>query len=56
LDQIWDTVLSYLVALGTIILGNMDSIVSWGGFLLLIVRLIADVPRAYNQIRSLFKK
>jgi len=49
----WDAVLSYLTACFAIFWSNMDEIGTLLGFILLLARLIVDVPKAY---RSLFGK
>lgn len=48
----WDGYSSYVLGAFLMLFGNIDSIVSWGGFILLIVRLIADGPRAWRTIKD----
>jgi hypothetical protein len=47
---------SYIVAVWAILYTNIDSIVSWGGLLLLFIRLIADAPRAYKVLKDTYGK
>jgi hypothetical protein len=52
LYYIWDSYMSYVLALFLLFYDNIDQVVSWGGFILLIVRLIADGPRAARTIKE----
>lgn len=48
----WDWYSSYVLSLFLMFYGSLDNIVSWGGFVLLIIRLIADGPRAYRTLKD----
>jgi hypothetical protein len=52
LHVFWDWYASYALAFFLLFYDNVDSIVSWGGFILLMVRLIADGPRAWRTIKE----
>lgn len=54
LHQFWDLYSSYTLSLFLMFYGSLDNIVSWGGFVLLIIRLIADGPRAYRTLKDYF--
>lgn len=56
MEQIRDAITSYLIAVGMLFCSNIDQIVTWGGFVLLVVRLIADVPRAYRTLNKALKR
>lgn len=48
----WDWWSSYCLAFFLLFYDQLDTIVSWGGFVLLIVRLVADGPRAYKTLKD----
>lgn len=50
-----ETTTSYAVALGVMIASNSEGILTYGGLLLLVIRLIADAPRAWANIRRLWR-
>lgn len=50
----WDWYSSYALSLFLMFYGQLDDIVSVGGFILLIIRLIADGPRAYRTLKGYF--
>ena len=52
MHEIADSSTSYAIALFAMFYAHIDQIVSWGGFVLLIVRLIADGPRAYKTLKD----
>lgn len=56
MNEALDGVTSYLVALFLIITSNMDHLTLWGGLLLFVVRMIADGPRAFKQIKRWFRE
>lgn len=54
LHQFWDWWSSYTLSAFLLFYDKLDSIVSVGGFVLLIIRLIADGPRAYKTLKDYF--
>lgn len=52
----WDVLSAYLAAAVVMLAANTDTILAWGGPLLLCVQLIADVPRAIRELRGWFKR
>ena len=54
LHDIFDSLLSYVAA--TIAILTDINWMAMGGFVLLICKLIVDVPPAYNKIKKAFKK
>lgn len=56
LHDTWGSVLTYLTAGGAFIVANQSSIISAMGALLLVARLIHDVPRAYETIMRYVRK
>lgn len=54
MHDLLDSVTSYIVAFGLVIASNTDSILAWGGIALLVIRLIADTPRAWKNIKGWF--
>ncbi len=55
MHEILDSFTSYLVAFGLLISSNTDTILTWGGLALLVIRLVADAPRAWKNIRSTWR-
>ncbi len=51
-QQFWDWWSSYTLSIALLFWDKLDSIVSAGGFVLLIIRLIADGPRAYRTLKD----
>lgn len=54
LSVFWDWYSSYTLSLFLMFTTALPDVVSWGGFVLLIVRLIADGPRAYRVLKDKF--
>lgn len=54
MHDVWDALSAYLAACVIMLAAHTESILSWGGLLLLCVRLIADVPRALRELRGWF--
>jgi hypothetical protein len=52
LTDIWDTWASYCLSVFLLFYDQLDTIVSAGGFVLLVVRLLADGPRAYKTLKD----
>lgn len=46
---------SYIIVLMALVVSQADSILTWGGLLLLCVRLIADLPRAWAVLKKAVK-
>ena len=55
MHELLDSITSYVVALGLLLSSNLDSFLSWGGLLLLVIRLVTDGPRAWKNIKEWFK-
>jgi len=49
-----DAMMSYTIALFTLLYANTDMILSIGGLVLLVIRLLADTPRAIRTIKGWF--
>ena len=56
MHEILDSITSYVVAFGLLLSSNLDSFLSWGGLLLLVIRLIADGPRAWKNIKGAWRR
>lgn len=54
LHDFWDWWASYTLSIFLLFYDQLDTIVSVGGFVLLIIRLIADGPRAYKTLKDYF--
>ncbi len=54
LHEFWDWYASYVLSLFLLFYDRLDSVVSIGGFVLLIIRLIADGPRAYRTLKDYY--
>jgi hypothetical protein len=52
MHYVLEGVTSYVIAFFLMFVSHVDSIVSWGGLILLFVRLIADGPRAYEVMKD----
>lgn len=55
MQDVLEGITSYIVAFGLLIAHNTDSILAWGGIALLVIRLIADTPRAWANIKGWFR-
>jgi hypothetical protein len=53
-DDFFGMVLTYLVWIWTVALAHQGDVISFLGFVLLIARLVHDVPKAYKAIRGWF--
>lgn len=49
-----ETGTSYVVAFGALLADNGDQILTFGGMALLVIRLIADAPRAWANVKGWF--
>lgn len=56
LGHLWGSLLSYTAGLWGFLLLNQSGIVGFLGFVLLVARLVHDVPRAFKAVRELIKK
>jgi hypothetical protein len=52
MDHFLDSVLSYVIAFVLMFASHVNELVQWGGLILLVVRLIADAPRALEAIKG----
>ena len=55
-DDFFGMVLTYLVWVWTVALSHQGDVISFLGFVLLIARLVHDVPKAYIKIKGWLKK
>ena len=52
MQEVLDSMFSYVIALGALLMSNSDHILTVGGLVLLVLRLMADAPRAYNNVKG----
>lgn len=51
MHNVIDAMTSYLIALGVMLSQSSDSILTIGGLVLLVIRLVADAPRAWKNVK-----
>lgn len=52
MNDLWDASMSYVLAFVALMYTNSDVILQVGGLILLVVRLIADAPRAWATVKG----
>ena len=56
MHELLDSLTSYGVAFVVLLNTNSDTILAFGGMALLLVRFIADAPRAWSNIKGWFRR